>query len=65
MIKCDFCVQSYYDKDGKVRASSGCSVTWCQNAIKTMSEVMKEEYRSKNSTNINKNYNYNKNKNTK
>lgn len=64
MIKCDFCVQSYYDKDGKVRASSGCSVTWCQNAIKMMAEVMKEEYRSKNSTNVNKNYNYN-NKNKK
>lgn len=60
MIKCDFCVQSYYDKDGKVRASSGCSVTWCQEAIKAMSEVMKEDYRSRNSRNINKNYNYNK-----
>lgn len=60
MIKCDFCVQSYYDKDGKVRASSGCSVTWCQEAIRVMSEVMKEDYRSRNSRNINKNYNYNK-----
>ena len=38
MIKCDFCVQSYYDKDGKVRATNGCSITWCQDAIKTMSE---------------------------
>ena len=59
MIKCDFCVQSYYDKDGKVHATNGCSITWCQEAIRTMSEVMKEEYRTKNSKNINKNYNYN------
>ena len=41
MIKCDFFFFFYYDKDGKVRASSGFSVTWCHFAIKTMSEVMK------------------------
>lgn len=62
MIKCEFCVQSYYNKDGKVRASSGCSITRCQDAIKTLSQVMKEEYRSRNSKNINKNYNYKGNK---
>ena len=61
MIKCDFCVASWYDDNGKVHSyNSWCTANNCAAAIKTMSEVMKEKYRSKNSKNINKNYNYNK-----
>lgn len=61
MIKCDFCVASWYDNEGGVHASSNdCCARYCADAIRVMSEVMKEEYRSKNSRNINKNYNYNK-----
>lgn len=61
MIKCDFCVASWYDNKGGVHPYEGqCNTRNCADAIRVMSEVMKEEYRSKNSRNINKNYNYNK-----
>ena len=60
MIKCDFCVASYYDDKGVAHHSSDCNSKHCADAIRTMSEVMKEEYKSKNSTNRNKNYYYRK-----
>ncbi len=58
MNKCDFCTNSFY-VNGKVACNSHMTIA-CKEAIKAMSEVMKEEYRSRNSTNVNKNYNYNK-----
>ena len=62
MIKCDFCVASWYDDRGVAHYSSDCNSKHCADAIRTMSEVMKEEYRNKNSTNVNKNYTYNRSK---
>lgn len=59
MIKCDFCVTARYDDNGKVYSNENlCCTKNCADAIRIMSEVMKEEYRSRNSKNINKNYNY-------
>ena len=66
MIKCDFCVASWYDNNGKVHPyESQCNTRNCADAIRVMSEVLKEEYKSRNSTNVNKNYNYSNNKNKK
>lgn len=59
MIKCDFCTHSYYSNDGKIRCSSP-SLVACGEAIKIMSEVLKEQYRNQNTKNINKNYKYDK-----
>ena len=63
MIKCDFCAYSRY-VDGKVVCKGGHEGGggYCDDAIQTLAQVMKEDYRSRNSRNINKNYNYKANR---
>lgn len=61
MTKCDFCTNSYYTNDGKIHCGSPSSVA-CGEAVKIMSEVLKEQYRSQSIKNINKNYKYERNK---
>lgn len=61
MIKCDFCAYSKY-VEGKVvcKGDPEGGGGYCDKAIQTFAQVMKEDYRSRNSKNINKNFNYNK-----
>ena len=57
MIKCDFCVIPWYDENGKICFNrNSCDRNYCYEAIQT--QVMKEDFKTRNSRNINNNYNY-------
>ena len=59
MIKCDFCVIPWYDENGKICFSRNhCDRSSCYDAIQRMTDVMKEDFKTRNSRNINNNYNY-------
>ena len=59
MNKCEFCVQSWYDDNGKLKTNLNCcNAVSCHEAINLMTSVLKEDYKTRNSQNINKNYNY-------
>ena len=59
MIKCDFCVIPWYDDNGKFCFSrNNCDRSYCYDAIQRMTDVMKEDFKTRNSRNINNNYNY-------
>ena len=59
MIKCDFCVIPWYDESGQIHFDKRfCSKGDCYNAIQIMTDVMKEDFKTRNSRNINNNYNY-------
>lgn len=59
MIKCDFCVIPWYDENGQIHFDrSYCDKRYCYDSIQRMTDVMKEDFKTRNSRNINNNYNY-------
>lgn len=59
MIKCDFCVVPWYDENGQIHFDrSYCDKRCCYDSIQRMTDVMKEDFKTRNSRNINNNYNY-------
>ena len=59
MIKCDFCVVPWYDENGQIHFDrSYCDKRHCYDSLQRMTDVMKEDFKTRNSRNINNNYNY-------